>query len=44
MVIKTSQHNFLKSKSCQNILISFIDIVTSSVMDKKEVEDEIALL
>lgn len=43
-VIKSSQHGFLKSKSCQNNLISSFDVVTFSVMDKKEAEDEIALL
>ena len=43
-MIKTSQHGFLKSKSCQNNLMFPFDIVTFSVMDKKEAEDKIALL
>lgn len=43
-VIKNSQPSFLKSKSCLNNLIFSFDIVTFSLMDTKEVEDEIALL
>lgn len=42
--MKNSQGSSLKSKSCQNNLIFSFDTVTFSVMDKKEVEDEIALL
>lgn len=43
-VMKNSQHSSLKRKSCQNNLISSFDTVTFIIMDKKEVEDEIALL